>query len=411
MKRILLIDGNYFAMRVLGQLNIGDSSNNLESNFEVQTFQNSLNASLINLYATFNNENQNLVDQVIFAVDGYSWRKEVPPHRPYYIDEVKDKRPVGYKENRKEKKEESSINYDNFNLYYSKFVESIKEKVHVFNIKGLEGDDEIMLISNKLAANKDVELIVFCTDGDLVQTVKNNCLLLRNIRSGECPNGEFVISAGKYTEIFEKSAKDAFFGNSLDISYYNRLFAICIGNIHGNSKIPRSLNKGISIATPFKTALIKSICGDKKDNIFSILAWKSTTGTMEFKITEKIMEKALKVHGYPLTENVCQKILGDKEILINVMLSLREVTKQNHVPLESMGKHLKHNLKMIVLAKNNLPENYLEDFNKLWDEKESSILTETFDQTVLRSMNVTTKDSATDIFEKSMPDIDSILKA
>lgn len=408
MKRILLIDGNYFAMRVLGQLNIGDSVNNLESSFEKQTFQNSLNASLINLYHTFNNDNIHLIDNIIFAADGYSWRKEVDAHKPYYVG-IDDKRPLGYKENRKSVKQQSPINYDNFYSIYQDFLKSIETFVHTFNIKGLEGDDIFSLISSKLADNKQMEIIGFCTDGDLEQTVKDNFLLFRNIRSGACPNGELVISSNKYKEIFEKSTKDMFLGNSLDISYYDKLFSVCIGNTQGNNKTQRSLNKGISIATPFKTALIKSICGDKKDNIFSLLAWKSSTGTIEYKLTEKKMEQALKVHGYPLTENTCQKILGDKEILINLILSLKEVTKQNHVPLETIGKHLKHNLKMIVLSKNNIPKNYLDDFNTLWDSKEHEILNGSFDHNVFKSLKIVRKDSATDVFENSIPDIDSII--
>jgi len=404
MKRILMVDGNYFAQRSLGTLNMGDRINNLETKLEKESFLNELNSSIINLYSAF----APYIDNIIFCTDNYSWRKEIEPHKPYWIT---DDRPIKYKENRKETKEESPINYDNFYILYKKFVKSIEEKVHVFDQHGLEGDDQIMLISNKVAHIPDIELIVFCTDGDLVQTVKDNCCLLRNIRSKEIPNGEFVISLNKYKEIFEKTAKDVFFGNAMDLSYYKKLFSICIGNTQGNSKISRSLNQGISIATPFKIALVKSICGDKKDNSFSIIAWKSTTGTIEYKLTEKYLEKALKIHGYNLTEANCQKILVDKEILINLMLALKEVSKQTHVSLETMGKHLKHNLRLIVLSKNNVPENYLENFNKLWDEKQDSILNSVFDPMVFKSMPIHRKDSASDVFEKSIPDIDSIINA
>ena len=289
MKRILLIDGNYLGMRVLGQLNMADQVNYLESSAEQQSFTNTLNSSLINLYQTFNNPVVgNLVDQIIFCRDGYSWRKQVPPHRPYYIKET-DPRPIGYKENRVETKEKSAVNYDNFNMLYNQFVESIKDKVIVFDPACLEGDDSLMLIANKFNGNPNYELIVFCTDGDLVQIVKPNCMLMRNIRSKECPNGEFVISLNKYGEVFEnqQDKRLAFLGNTVDLTYYKKLFGVRIGDMYGNAKVERKINQGIDIATPYKTALIKTICGDKKDNIFSILSWESSTGNINYKITEK----------------------------------------------------------------------------------------------------------------------------
>ena len=84
-------------------------------------------------------------------------------------------------------------------------IEDIIEPENDFDIEGLEGDDEIMLLSHKFAGNQNVELLVFCTDGDLNQVVKDNCMLFRNIRSNDVPNGEFVISLNTYNKIFENN--------------------------------------------------------------------------------------------------------------------------------------------------------------------------------------------------------------
>jgi len=401
-KRILTIDGNYFAMRALGTLNIGEKSNNLESIFEKESFTNQLNSALINLYLAF----EPFVDNIVFCTDNYSWRKDIEPHKPYWIT---DDRPIKYKENRKEKKESSSINYDNFYELYREFIGTIKTKMIVFDIKGLEGDDLLMLIANKLTDNKDIEIITFCTDGDLMQIVKNNSLLMRNIRSTDAPFGEFVINYSKYCEIFEQDAKSQLLGNglsSIDSQFYRSLFSM---SLFGNQKVERSLHKGINIATPFKVALLKSICGDKKDNLFSVLGWKSTTGNLEYKITEKHIIKALDRHRYKLTEQVCQQILIDKELLTNLIITLKDICKQPDVPLKQIGIHLKHNLQMNVLNRSNIPVKYVDEFDIMWNSFKDEIFNKNFNISQFKGMDVNKKDSATNILQQSIPDLTSIL--
>lgn len=408
MRKILTIDGNYFAMRVLGQVNMGDSVNNLETEIEKQNFRQALNNSLINLYKTFNNESTNLIDQIIFVCDFGSWRKDVEPFVPYYL-KGDTETPLGYKEQRKTLKEESPINYDNFYKIYADFVESIRDKVIVFKINKLEGDDELMLIVNKLSKNSDIFSTIFCTDGDLMQIVKDNVCLLRNIRSKEAPNGEFIITENTYKKIFQQSAMDALLGGAYDNSYFKNLFAIQIGCIDGKNKIERTLNRGISIATPFKTALVKSVAGDKKDNIFSLLSWKAKTGTRNYHITEKYIIKALQVHGYNLSEENCQKILSSKEALFNLLLSLKEVTKQNDVELADMAYHLKHNLKINMLSVKNVPEELRNEFDKCWEENSNRIFVDKIDEKSLmqlyKEVNYNPKNKGKDVFKDSIPDI------
>lgn len=404
-KRLLIIDGNYFAQRVLGQINMGDSVNNLETEQEQNSFTSALNNSLINLYKIFNNENSNLIDNVIFVSDSGSWRKDVEPIKPYWLD---DDRVIGYKEQRKTKKEESPINYDNFYKLYDEFIESIKNVVTVCRIDKLEGDDNIMFLSHKLKELPNVFSIVFCTDGDLEQVVRDNVVLMRNIRSKEAPNGEFVINLNMYTKLFEQSASmESLLGSSLDNKYYKDLFSVMIGSIDGQNKVKRELNKGISIATPFKTALIKSVAGDKKDNLFSLISWKSSTGTRQYNITEKIIDKALAKHNYSLTENNCQKILTSKDAIYNLMLSLRETTKQPNAPIDEIIKHLKHNLKLNVLSPNNIPEIYRNEFDKFWEDNKNNILGGTVNEDKLFSLNgkFSNNQGVKSILDESIPDI------
>ncbi len=394
-RRILSLDGNYFAQRLLGGLNMGESTNFLETPNEKKAFSAGLNSSLISLYSIF----EPYVDNIIFCPDNHSWRKTIEPIRPYYLDKSVL---IGYKEQRKEKKEESPINYDNFYSLYRDFVESIKTKIPVFDIPGLEADDTLMLLSNKLNNYPDVEMITFCTDGDLMQIVKNNSILFRNIKSGDAPNGEFVLNHKKYCDIFEQSAITQLLGSSENYSFYKKLFTITLNN---QSSVERSLHRGINIATPFKVALVKSICGDKKDNLFPIFRWKSTTGTTDFKVTEKHLTKALDCHKLKLTESTCQQILTDKDYLSTLIFTLRQVCKQEHVDLKEIGKHLKHNLHMNVLSVSNVPEQYLADFDNMWNGYEKELLTGKFDSTILKTLNVAVKDKAINLMESSIPTI------
>jgi hypothetical protein len=392
-RRIFQIDGNYFAQRMLGALNMGEKINNLETRQEQQQLTIALNSSLISLYEVF----KPFVDQIIFTTDNYSWRKDIIPFKPYWIN---DDRPISYKENRKAKKEESPINYDNFYSIYRDFIESLKSKMIVFDIHGLEGDDLLMLISNKLKDNPLIELITFCTDGDLMQIVKDNSMLFRNIKSGNAPFGEFVISFKKYQDIFTQTKEQQLLGSSIDFSFYKRLFGI---NLNFKTTVSREYNAGIALATPFKVALSKSICGDRKDNLFSVLGWKSTTGTKDFKITETHLKKAFETQNLKYTEGSCRKILSDPDLLTNILIELKKICKQPNAVLKSIQDHLKHNLKLNVLTPSNIPEKYLIEFENIWNAFEKDILESKFDDTILKKTNLNQKDSAVNLMEQSVP--------
>lgn len=402
-RRIFTIDGMYFANRALGVLNMKDSVNNLETDFELEAFRATLNRHIIDLYVAFSP----YIDNIIMVNDKNSWRKEITPYRPYYIPES-NPTPIGYKENRKAKKDESPINYKNFYKVFAEFIEDLKTKMIVFDIQGLEGDDVLLLLSQKVVGLQGIELMLFCTDGDITQVVNDNVFLMRNIRSKEAPVGEFVINHKKYSTIFEQDARSQLLGGStLDINYYKQLFGM---QIYSKTTVERSLGRGIEIATPFKIALIKSICGDKKDNIFSILGW--TAGSKNYKITENHINKALKMDNLYLTEGTAQKLLTTKDMLVNLLINLRVICKQEHVDLNEMGRHLKHNLRMIVLTAKNIPEQYILNFETVWEQNKDNILNGTFDDSKLVAMNVNSKDSATNLLENSIPDdIQNILNS
>lgn len=403
MKKILIIDGNYFSHRVLGQLNSGDNKNNLETEQEIRQFVDSLHLSLYNIYRMFNNESHTLIDQIIFVSDSGSWRKDIEPYKPYYLENDTET-VIGYKEQRVAKKDESPINYDNFYQLYSDFVDEIDKTraICVIKINKLEGDDLIALISNKFDnLGKDAFGIIFANDGDLDQVVRKNVCIFRNIRSKVAPNGEIVMSLDLYKEIYEKSTVDVLLNsNTLNNSFFKTLTQL---TINPDFKVDRKIGAGISISTPFRTVLVKSLAGDKKDNIFSTISWLSKTGTRRYSVTEKIIEKALAKHNYHLIEEVCKKILTNQENLHQLILSVIETTNQDVSP-EIVAEHFKHNLKLNLLSRKVIPENLVAEFDKKWEESTNLIFQTEIDVEKLKQPIVVMKKDDNEIFENSLPE-------
>lgn len=414
-KRILVIDGDFFANRALFSVQRNMRNQNQELTMstipEMKIFRNEMESQLGNLIKTFHNEQRSLIDGVIFVADNRSWRKDVEPIVPYYlVDDGEDKTtPLKYKENRVEKREESDINWDNYYLTYAEFTQDISQLLPVIKINGLEGDDCINLLSERYVNNNDVEFLVFCNDGDLKQCVRDNFFLFRNIQSKEAPNGAFCISSNMYSNIFEKSSLSVMMGNSQETAEYNKLFSIQISTPY---IIDRSIGKGIEIATPNIIALLKSVCGDKKDNIFPIIRWKASTGTRNYGVTEKHVINVLKTLGYDLTDEVALRCMTDKEMLINLLVNLRAETKQStkitNEKLKQVGQHMLHNLKMIRLNSKFIPEQYVEKFNEKFEELKPIIIMDNnvFDNIISMSIKAQS-DAAGDLLKNSVPIIDS----
>jgi hypothetical protein len=346
-----------------------------------------MTVSLCNLYQTFNNEKFKLIDNIIFVRDHNSFRKKVPAIRPYYLDKNEL---IGYKEQRVVTKEDSPIDYDNFYETYTEWCQEISLSIPLIDIEGLEGDDLLMLVSRKLS-EKNIYSTIFCTDGDLKQLVNEHVFLFRNIRSKDAPNGEFVLSPLTYKIIFEKDIKQTLLQTG-DAKYWHQLFNIMIGCIDGTKQVSRELNKGISIAEPIKVAFEKIICGDKKDNIFSIFGWKASTGTRIYKVTELMLEKTFKELGKEFNNQACQEIFNDKNKLIEFLLVLKDsvIKKIPEISIIRDGcfKHLLHNLKMIVLNPNMIPEEYRKEFENRWKVLENRIIekTENYDDFVKKNL-------------------------
>lgn len=416
-KRFLLIDGNYFCHRLVHGIRIGQPDFNLTTNQQMFNFESALNDGLINLYKSFNNDYHQLIDNVIFVFDNKSWRKSVfydkiledgskifELFRPYYIEET-DSTPLGYKDNRKEQKEDSDIDYDNFNICMNNFRQKIKPGIACLHFDGGEGDDALTLITNTLSANL-IESVIFCTDGDLKALINKNVIVMRNVKSKELPDGEFVISKYLYRQLYsEKTMIEKFTELNLDSLYYSLLFNVDVsggGSVKSNKT--RKPGAGINITDSSKNLLFKVICGDKKDNIFPIFRWKSSTGSKNMKVTEAMVAKAFEMSLIDFDEKTINEAFADNKIMSSILMNLKVITKQSTAPLNIVAKHYNHNLKMNKLSIDVFPEYVKENFQKNYDEIKHLIYQDLKLEDLLKlNLKVDKRDSAKDLIVSSIP--------
>ena len=432
-KKFLCVDGDFFCHRAIHGMRILNKDITLDSNEEMNNFNKYLINSLHTLYNTFINEHHELINQIIFVFDNKSWRKNLTPVKPYFL-ENDNITPINYKENRVSMKKESDINYDNFAFCKREFIETL-EKAEVFPVfifDGAEGDDLlIMLKTQLLIKNPDNKMIVFCTDGDLKQLLykddtinqkPDSVILYRNIRSNSAPEGEFVISDelfeslyGKRDEFGREDIMDAFLrasNDEIDSNYFkNILFKINFKDNSGKASFNREPGNGISIATPTLTLLSKIILGDKKDNVFPIFRWKTKTGNSFRNVNETHLINIFNELNYKFNDNSALIIYNDKLLLTKLLYSLREEVKQNEIDIQLIGKHFSHNRKILDIRNiNYIPEDvinkFIHIFNNFYDKKLFEI---NLTKELISKIKTDYSDS-TNILSKSLPDLPDELK-
>jgi hypothetical protein len=378
--KYLLIDGDYLAHRMVNSLVMDNIEVTLDDTVEMHNFKINLYNAVISIYQSLNNENQrNLIDDVIVVFDNKSWRKSLPIYRPYYIDEL-DTTPLGYKDNRKEAKEKSALNYENFNICMRDVENMLKEtQCKVICSDGAEGDDILMLLVDKLY--KENMLLLYATDGDLKYLIRDNVVYFRNIYSKVSREGEFVISDTLYENLYGKRDMLSMFTQNMSKTaglkdYFDKLFSVKFSTF-GKERAERLVDISILKTSKYTNLFIKSVCGDKKDNIFSTLRWINGTGTMFNSVTENMVIKAMKVVFPKLiySENVIFDLFfneTEKNIKINLELLYRQLlisTKQNtKTTIKESIIHYERNLKMNQLESKNLPPFVVENFNDIFEK-------------------------------------------
>lgn len=400
--KVLTIDGDFFGHRTLHGLRITNSKVTLGTRGDMLLFENELNNQLIGLLDIFTG----IVQNVVFVFDSHSWRKKTEHYTPYYIlQEEGNIEPLGYKANRTSVKENDDIDWEMFKHCLDNFIDRIKTNTNlkVFKIDGLEGDDLLLLLSRKF--NKEgIENVIFCSDGDLAQIVNSKTHVFRNNKSKECPDGTVIISKKNFDKKFgQQDVMSMFLSNSFDTELIDNL---CKLKLDAKNKLmaKREPNKQIVFSEPLKIAFIKSVIGDKKDNIFPILRWKSKTGTKNYKVTEKMMLKVFSELGYKdINDTFIKELMANDDDFKTFFLNLVVETKQVGIA-KNILVHFKHNWKVNTLAINNIPENYVTDFDFEFEKEKSEIINFSEELMSLSSVGKV-NDSATNILLNSTPDL------
>lgn len=415
-KKYLLIDGNYFAHRVIHGVRIAKPEFTLDSKQDQYNFETMLNNSLITLYKSFNNDFHRLIDNLIFVFDHKSWRKSVyyadntdtskqnTLFRPYYIDENSTES-LGYKDNRKDLKDSNDINWDAFDSCLNNFKNSINKTLATLNFEGAEGDDNLFLLTEELK-KKNILSIIFCTDGDLNTLVDDYTIILKNTKSNKSPNGEFVISENIYNQLFkEKSVLEKMLGNNFENDYFEKLFKIDVANAGSvRSNIERLKDTNIYTPNKYKDLLVKVICGDKKDNIFPIIRWEKSG--RNYKVTEKMLEKAFNsVDEMEFTNDNVKKCFDDNKLMSQIILTLIKICDVTDVSPKLIGNHFKHNLRLNSLSYEHIPVDVQSRFSTNYNIIQNLIYRDISDIDII-GMNLKTiqNDSAKSLIVDSIPD-------
>ena len=297
-KHTLLIDGNYFLhsrLFVLPRPSKGKEFMKTESEKEQLMRKLSLDfASEVRKVGSF-------VDQIVFAVDDRSWRKDLFPEAEYKGTRSYD----------------DSINWNNVFEVYGEFQEILKNTGVVVNkVSGAEADDVMFGWANQLN-NNGKSCIVWTGDRDLIQLVNYNeatdayTLWYYNSKKNLIAFQGFSDVLAKRKTI-DLSNDDLLFNMGSEDSAHDALKEDFQAWVDKNGVNISEINCDDFI-------FVKILQGDKSDNIKSVVTWnkegkngKVRTYSITEKMAESILEQYKETEGNFHIDDFFNKDLVDK---------------------------------------------------------------------------------------------------
>ena len=242
--RTFVIDGNFLFMRIVTAMGTKFLTENECTRFR-ETFLVTL-SSIIRKHAKY-------IDIVAICKDASSWRKKITQVVPKEL--VRET--IGYKQNRV-KENSDKMNWTQAFKTFDDIMELLDTTtdIHVYRTEGAEGDDWIWLLS-QIALKSKQELIIYSSDGDIKQLVKDTVYLYK------MPTEVLLVGDEVNLEV-------DYFSNA--VSIVSEIKAKETQKIYG-----------------FNTLLSKILSGDPKDNVAPLFFWKSgrCTYTPKFSSLEK----------------------------------------------------------------------------------------------------------------------------
>lgn len=405
--KILVIDGFYFARRCLAILNMKDECL-LNTESEKESFIRMLNSNFVNTWEKLSH----YCDNILVATDYESWRKELKPVIPYYINEKQlspDMSEVKYKGQREAQRNESPINFNNFYAITSKYFDDMKNYINTIKIKGFEGDDIIALLSEKALVDKDLEFLLIGTDKDTAQNVNDKFIYFRNIKSKASPYGEFMMCKSAYDKIFNSYHKNIITDMiSFDIDKsYDKLLSL---NLVDDTVVNRSLERGVTIVKPYQIIFEKAIIGDESDNILPLFRWFNAP--RKYSVTENKLKKAMEMSCLSYSEKELERLTNiNTELtdeIYDLLYNLSSVCSQK-TDIKKVFEHYKHNLKLVTLKSSIMPQELVNNFNVLYENIKTVIMKNRFDLLTFKQNNkYENVQNSNNILEQSVPGLEYI---
>lgn len=312
-KLTLIIDGNWLLMSRLSVIN-----DKYESEDDLMiALQKMLLRSIEITVKHFKD-----IDNVIFVVDGGSWRNKVELPKCLVSEGIE------YKGNRIKS---DDINWDKVFLKYEELINILKStNINVCKESGIEGDDWCYYWSNKLN-NENTNCIIWSRDKDLTQLVKINsdfCFTTCwDKKSG------FILPEYNYDDF-------NFLFNSKYIENYQ-----IFNNIITNDKVTN--------INPNNVVIEKILKGDAGDNIQPVFVRNSKSNSnKKFKISSKDIDASLDIYNESAVESYFENLLNSKSYINRVDKNFNEIIE-----------HFKYNRTLISLNEKSYPTNILELMN------------------------------------------------
>lgn len=336
----ILIDSKNFFDRTLYSTNFKDKNSILFTEEDRKIYMQKLSVD----FSAFIRRLDNNFKSVIFCMDSMSWRKT----------EI-DFENVGYKKNRKKKKE---IDWKGYNLVTNEFIELAKSYgCHVEKENNCEADD---LIAKFVEHFKEIgeNTMVWSADNDLFQLVYHNSESF-NVQFYQPSIGPKVIAA---TEDFftwlngeavqEMSAEDLVF----NMAAANSNFNVTLKNLFKKAKL------GERLINPVEILFKKIVGGDSSDCIPKI---KSGLGKV---FLEKLWSEYYK-DSFTMTDSlneITQLGIVDRVFQLKTPRKFKKGQEEAfRIEREQAERLIQLNVRLIYLTRETAPDNVNEVMQKV----------------------------------------------
>lgn len=267
------------------------------------------------------------IDNIIFVMDGGSWRKNI--EQPECITIYND----GYKAQRQR---EQDIDWGQVFGAYAEFGARLKSysNITVLQEKNVEGDDWCWWTSNALNAN-NTNVIVWSGDKDLTQLVRT-----------DTASGVFTVvisTRGRNTSLTREKT-----GNNIEYDI-SKLFGNTLyePNTKLLAKISGACSK-VNTINPDFVVIDKVFRGDVSDNVMPAVKRSSKSGK-EYKITEKMLyEFSGDIKSDSDISYYINKIYNEKPFIGNTCYTLTDALSR-----------AKYNRSIVMLDKEYYPDNII----------------------------------------------------